>query len=127
MRAALTTATIFAVFLVSAVAGGTVLTAGNTVPASRAGSHATPIGADTLKPAACASIALTTLVSGIAGTTGADLLLGTAATETMLGMNGNDCVLGGGGDDVIDGGVGTDVCIGGPGIDTFVNCETQIQ
>ena len=34
------------------------------------------IGADNLKPAACAGITLTTLVSGVTGTSGNDLLLG---------------------------------------------------
>jgi hypothetical protein len=110
------------------VAGvGSMLSAGNVVPASKAGRFVTPIGADTLKPSSCAGITLTTVASGINGTTANELVLGTAAANTMSGGGGNDCVLGGGGNDAITGGSGTDVCIGGPGIDTFTTCETQIQ
>ena len=101
--------------------------AGNAIVGSNLKVFQTPITANTLKPAACASITLTTVVAGTTGTSGADLLLGSAAAESMSGLGGNDCILGGGGNDTINGGAGTDVCIGGPGTDTFVSCETQIQ
>jgi Ca2+-binding RTX toxin-like protein len=104
-----------------------VLAAGNTVPVSKASKYSVAITADTLKPASCAGITLTTLVIGVTGTSGNDLLLGTANPDTMNGAAGNDCILGGGGNDTITGGNGTDVCIGGPGTDTFSTCETQIQ
>lgn len=105
-----------------------VTTAANTVPGSTLGRTSQAITPDTLKPAACAGITLTTLVSGSTGTAGNDLLLGTAGVDTMDGNGGNDCILGGGGNDSIRGSAGTDVCIGGPGTDTFhVSCETQIQ
>ena len=104
------------------------LAAGNTVPGSLVTHYQVAITADTLKPAACAGITLTTVVAGITGTAGADLLLGSAAANSMSASGGNDCVLGGGGNDAINCGSGTDVGIGGPGTDTFnANCETQIQ
>ena len=104
------------------------LSAGNTVSPSRAGRYQVAITANTLKPASCAGITLTTVVAGVSGTSGADLLLGSAAANSMTGAGGNDCILGGGGNDTIDCGAGTDVAIGGPGTDTFnANCETQIQ
>ena len=110
------------------VAGtGRVVTAGNGVPATRAGKSSVAISANTLKPASCAALTLTKLVVGVTGTSGADLLVGTAGADTMKGAGGTDCILGGGGNDSINGGAGVDVCIGGPGADTFSNCETQTQ
>jgi Ca2+-binding RTX toxin-like protein len=105
-----------------------VATAANTVPGSSLGSASQAITPDTLKPAACAGITLTTLVIGSTGGAGNDLVLGSAAVDTMDGNGGNDCVIGGGSNDSLRGSAGTDVCIGGPGTDTFhVSCETQIQ
>ena len=105
-----------------------VATAANTVPASNLGSSSTAITANTLKPAACSGVTLTSIVIGNSGTNAAELILGSAGADTMNGGNGDDCILGGGGIDAIAGGGGTDVCIGGPGVDTFNgNCETQIQ
>jgi Ca2+-binding RTX toxin-like protein len=118
----------FVAVLLSLCAAETVVSASNTVPGSRVTRYVTPITADTLKPASCAGITLTTVVAGVTGTAGADLLLGSAAADTMSAAGGNDCVLGGGGNDSINCGAGTDVAIGGPGTDTFnANCETQIQ
>jgi Ca2+-binding RTX toxin-like protein len=104
------------------------LGAASTVSGSRSGKYVTPITADTLKPASCSAITLTTLVTGNTGTAGADLELGSAAADTISAGGGNDCILAGGGNDNISCGTGTDVAIGGPGTDVFnVNCETQIQ
>jgi Ca2+-binding RTX toxin-like protein len=104
------------------------LGAANAVPGSNVTRFVTPITANTLKPASCSGITLTTVVAGVTGTAGADLLLGTAGIDTMSAGGGNDCVLGGGGADAINCGTGTDVAIGGPGTDTFnTNCETRIQ
>ena len=104
------------------------LSAGNTVPGSRAARYQVAITANAMKPGACAGITVTTVVAGITGTGGADLLLGSAGANSMTGSGGNDCILGGGGNDSIDCGTGIDVAIGGPGTDTFnSNCETQIQ
>ena len=104
------------------------LAAANAVPATSVGQIQIPIGANDLKPAACAGITLTTVVAGTNGTAGSDLVLGTAAGETLKGNGGDDCILAGGGNDSLNGGSGTDVCIGGPGTDSFNGtCETQIQ
>ena len=102
--------------------------AANTVPATTVGQIQVPIGANDLKPAACAGITLTTVVAGTNGTSGSDLVLGTAAGETLKGNGGDDCLVAGDGNDALNGGAGTDVCIGGPGTDSFNGtCETQIQ
>jgi Ca2+-binding RTX toxin-like protein len=105
------------------------LTAANGVPATNVGQIQLPIGANELKPAACAGINLTTVVAGTTGTGGNDLLLGTTAANVMTGGGGVDCILGGDGNDAITGNgpVGGDVCIGGAGLDVFVACTTQIQ
>ncbi|HZR96997.1 MAG TPA: hypothetical protein VFA56_14975 [Gaiellaceae bacterium] len=103
-----------------------VVTATNTVPASRVGSSQQTIGAQDLAPAQCAGMGLTTVVTNGNGTNGNDLVLGTAAADTLNGNRGNDCLVGGNGNDTLRGGQGIDVCIGGGGIDTFNQCETQV-
>ena len=116
-----------AAFLMLATVSHAV-TAGNTVPATKAGRQQFTIDANALKPAACASINLTAIVTGLNGTAANELVLGTAAANTINGRGGDDCILGGGGNDAITGGAGTnDICIGGPGTDTFTTCETQTQ
>ncbi len=103
-------------------------TAANTVPATYAGQQQFTIDANALKPAACASIDLTAIVTTGTGSAANELVLGTAGADTIKAKGGDDCVLGGGGNDTINGGAGAnDICIGGPGVDTFSNCETQIQ
>ena len=117
-------ATVVAAALVIAFA------AGNSVPASNAGTSSQPIGPNDLKPSACSALTLTSLITGsgtFSGTSAANLVLGSAGVDTISALGGTDCVLGGGGNDSLNGGTGTDVCIGGPGTDTFTNCETQIQ
>ncbi len=105
-----------------------VFAAGIPVPGTNASQTNQGITANTLKPAACAGITLTTVVNGVTGGGGNDLVTGTAAGETVRGNAGDDCVLGGGGNDFLRGDAGVDVCIGGPGTDTFNgSCETQIQ
>jgi Ca2+-binding RTX toxin-like protein len=126
MRARIACGLLVAV-LCALIAASTATSAGNGVSASRVSRIVQAITANSLKPAACASLSLTTVVAGVNGTAGNDLLLGSANADVMNGNAGNDCILGGGGNDTIDGGAGTDVCIGGPGTDTFTNCETQIQ
>ena len=67
-----------AVILVMSVAA-TAFTAANTIPATRLGQTAQTITADSLKPASCASVSLSTKVSGsgtFSGTSGANLLVG---------------------------------------------------
>jgi len=106
------------------------VTATNVVPSSRAGSSTgAPPTANELKPAACASLNLTIILSGGGGggNQGA-LVLGTSGNDTLVGASGNDCLVGGGGNDRLIGNAGTDVCIGGSGTDTFhPSCETRIQ
>jgi Ca2+-binding RTX toxin-like protein len=110
------------------VVGEPAFTANNTVPGGKVSSSTFAITADALKPAACAGVSLTTIVSGTTGTAGSDLLLGTSGADVMSGGDGNDCIVGGGGADTIDGGAGTDVCVGGPGSDVLLpTCETPIQ
>lgn len=112
------------------IAAGVGITAANTVPPTRLGQSAQPITANTLKPASCAGITLTALVTGsglFSATGAAELVLGSAGTDSITAGGGDDCVLGGAGIDTITGGAGTDVCIGGAGLDIFLTCETQIQ
>jgi Ca2+-binding RTX toxin-like protein len=108
-----------------------VLSAANSVPVSHAVRSSNTIGANTLKPTACASLTLTALVTGsglFSGTNASELILGSSGTDTILASGGDDCVVGGGGNDLLNGGAGTDVCDGGPGLDVFdPSCETQIQ
>jgi hypothetical protein len=104
--------------------------AGLSVPASNVGQHSVPITAEDIKPAACAALYLTNIVSGsgaLTGTAGNDLIIGSAGADTIDGLGGDDCILGGIGDDVITGSDGIDICIGGPGTDTFTTCESENQ
>ena len=115
------------VFLVLATVSN-AFTAANTVPVTNVGKQQFTIDANALKPAACASINLTAIVTNNNTSNANELVLGTAAADTINAKGGDDCVLGGGGDDAIAGGAGTnDICFGGPGTDTFLNCETQTQ
>jgi Ca2+-binding RTX toxin-like protein len=105
-------------------------TASNTVPGTSVGSFSQAITPAALKPAACAGVAVTAIVTGsgsFQGTAANELVLGSAGPDTINGRGGADCVLGGGGDDDLTGGAGTDVCIGGPGTNVYAaNCETQL-
>lgn len=113
----------------------TALTATSSVPATRADHNLLSIGPNDLKPADCAGITVTTLLTGtgtFSGTGASELVLGGSGVDTIIAGGGDDCILGGGGNDSIQGQSGTDVCIGGPGTDTFGilglgGCETEIQ
>lgn len=121
---------LLAAVLLALVGARSVLTATNTVPPTHAGLVTRSIGPNDLKPAACAGITLTNLVTGsgnVTGTNGNDLILGSPGSDELRGRGGNDCILGGGSNDDLDGGPGSDVCIGGPGTDVFIRCETWIQ
>lgn len=118
---------LFALLIITAV---TALAATNTVPSTRVVNASISFNINHLKPAACAGITVSTIVTGsttINGTGGNDLILGSANLDTISDLAGDNCILGGDGDDVIIGGPGSDVCIGGSGNDTFLACETQIQ
>ena len=104
--------------------------AGISVPASNIGQRSMPVTVEDIKPAACAGLYLTNIVSGsgaLTGTAGNDLIIGSAGTDTIDGLGGDDCILAGSGDDLITGSDGTDICIGGPGMDTFATCESENQ
>jgi Ca2+-binding RTX toxin-like protein len=120
--------------------------ASNTVPFTRLDDDSFSITANDLKPSACNSLNLTTIVVGANGTTGNDLILGTSGNDSLMGSDGDDCIVGGGGDDAlrgqkgndillgddgndtINGGQDTDVCNGGPGTDSgHPSCETEID
>ncbi|HET7009298.1 MAG TPA: hypothetical protein VFI11_00860 [Anaerolineales bacterium] len=126
--------------------------ASNTVPSTHADDRSIGITANTLKPAACASLNLTAIVVGsgsLDGGSGNELILGSAGADTIRGRQGADCILGGaGGDDIqgnqdadvllagtgndqLDGGNGppgeTDTCDGGAGTDTFSGCEVTLN
>jgi large repetitive protein len=110
---------------------GVVVTASNTVPASKAGRRLQTITVNTVKPSACSSLTLAGITTG-SGTvndgSGSNLVLGSALADAIRGNNGNDCIVGGAGNDSLRGDGGTDVCIGGAGTDTFnASCETQLQ
>src|SRR5215212_4355161 len=91
------------------------------VPTTYLTDQSSAVTADTLKPAACAAITLTTILycpvmgGTCVGTDASELIIGSAAADDIQGGKGNDCILGAGGDDSIRGEQGTDVCIGGPG------------
>lgn len=114
---------------------GSARTASISVPASGLDEDSQGISANDLKPADCAALNLTVVLScppNCTGTAANELILGSSAGETLAGGGGNDCILGGGGLDLIYGDAGTDVCVGGDGFDFFLpfftpSCETRIQ
>lgn len=113
-----------------ALTAGRAEAATNAVPPTRLGQWTAAITVDDLRPAECAGVAVTHLVTGsgtIKGTKGNDLILGGPGADTMSGAGGEDCLVGGGGNDIMDGGSDTDVCLGGPGTDVFVSCQTRVQ
>ena len=118
------------------------LTATNTVAPSSAGTSIHTITANTIKPAECASLDLSSIILDGGGTNGNDLILGTDASDFIHGGNRDDCIVAGDGDDLVFGGGGDDIILGGPGGDIifggggddiclgqedgalFVGCET---
>jgi Ca2+-binding RTX toxin-like protein len=119
------TYSIFILILVSAV---TAIAATNTVPSTRVINRDAYISINDLKPAACASMDLTNIVSGagtLTGTAGNDLILGSSGADVIDGLGGNDCIISGGGDDSLNGNDGNDVCLSGAGNDVFISCEVE--
>ncbi len=114
---------------------GSARTASVSVPASLLDEDSQGISANDLKPADCAALNLTVVLScppNCTGTGANELILGDSARNTIYGGAGDDCILGGGGRDTIYGDGGTDVCIGGTQNDIFMpiftpSCETRIQ
>ena len=106
------------------------LAAGVNVPASNVGQQSIPVRAEDIKPDACETVYLTSIVRGsgtLTGTAGNDLIIGSAGADTIDGAGGDDCILGSGGDDIVAGAEGNDICVGGVGSDMFTDCEVEIQ
>lgn len=104
--------------------------AGLRIPSSNVGQQSIPVTAEDIKPAACAGLYLTNIISGsgtLTGTIANDLIIGSAGVDTIDGLGGDDCILVGNGDDLITGGDGADICVGGPGKDIFTTCESETQ
>lgn len=107
--------------------GATVLTAAASTVAVPTGSVtdvSSAVTANDMKPAECAGITLTAVVSGsgtFAGATGtvSELITGSAGADDITGNGGDDCILAGGGDDTVNGGDDTDVILGQAGNDTL--------
>jgi len=121
---------LFCLVLVTFMTAMTAVAAMNTIPSTRLDSDVIMFQINHLRPAACAGLTLSTLVTGsgtLTGTEGNDLILASSAADVIDGLGGSDCIVGGGGDDVIDGGADADICIGGDGSDTFANCEGESQ
>ena len=115
--------------IVAAATATTGLLASNSVPASRLGRVSMAITANDLKPAECASVNVTNIVTGsgaVTGTNGNDLVLGSSGIDIIDASGGDDCAVGGSGLDTIAGGLGTDVCIGSSSA-TFATCETEVR
>jgi Ca2+-binding RTX toxin-like protein len=120
----------FGLLTLIVVSAASAFAAGISIPASNVGLQSVPVTTEDIKPAACAGLYLTNIVSGsgaLTGTADNDLILGSAGSDTIDGLGGDDCILGGSSDDLITGGDGTDICVGGPGIDTFTTCESENQ
>lgn len=111
-----------ALFLLVALGLSAASAAANLVPVTWLGESRRTITPNDLKPAACAAVSLSNLITGsgtLNGTNNNDLILGSPGADTINGRQGGDCILGGGGNDVIYGFVGNDVLLGGPGDDTL--------
>jgi len=120
------------VLIVTAGANSIVASAaGVTTPSSGLDFYTQVTTADDIKPASCAGITLTHVVSDSGTITGVasnnELITGSAGIDTIDGNLGDDCIFGGSGDDDITGNRGTDICIGGGDAgDVFATCETTI-
>ena len=108
----------------------TAIAANNTVPPTQTEDQNITFQISHLRPASCAGLSLSTLITGsgtLTGTEGNDLILASAAADTIDGLGGSDCIVGGSGDDTITGGNDSDICIGGDGADAFTGCEGELQ
>lgn len=120
----------FSMALITIVTAMTAIAAMNTVPPTKVDVENVFFQINHLRPAACAGLSLSNLITGsgtLTGTEGNDLILGSSGADTIDGLGGSDCIVGGGGDDLITGGNDADLCIGGDGNDTFTGCEGEMQ
>ena len=97
-------------------------TSTNTVKTSGLGASRTAITPNQLKPAACAGVNLTHIVTGsgvFAVTSSNNLVLASAGTDTITLLAGNNCV---------DAGAGTNICIASPLItgNVYINCSVEL-
>jgi Ca2+-binding RTX toxin-like protein len=104
------------------------VTATNTVAPSKAGNPTDATTANKLKPAECASLNLTSVVTGSGDFEGSsnELILGSSGSDKIRARGGSNCILGGAGNDELRGDGSNNVCIGGPGTDAL-DCQTNIQ
>lgn len=105
----------------------TGVAASNIVPPSHAGATSQLVTANSLKPAQCAALNLSVVVSGPdnSGATANQLLLAGPADTAVVGGSGDDCIVASTSAATIDGGTGTNVCFGGS-TTVFTNCQTQV-
>jgi hypothetical protein len=111
-------------------AASSAYTVANTVPATNIGRYGHAIGANDLKPAACASLTLTHLVlNGTASGSDDDLVLGTSGVDLVTetaGSGGGSCLIGGLGKDHITAvRSGNDICIANATA-VLKNCATTV-
>ena len=111
-------------------AASSAYTAGNTVPATNIGQYSHSIGANDLKPTACAALTLTHLVlNATASGADDDLVLGTSGIDTVTesaGAGAGSCIIGGLGKDHITAVKnGNDICIANA-TSILKNCATTI-
>ncbi len=119
---------VLALILAVAAGCGAAQTAGNTVAGSYASDTTSPIDANALKPAECASLNLSAVLTGsgdFEGGAANELLLGGSAAQKIRGRDGDDCLVGGAGPDEFRADAGTDVCIG-TAASLFQDCETIV-
>ena len=119
---------VVALTLTLAVGCGGVRAAGNSVASSYASNTTYPINANALKPAECAALNLSAILTGsgdFEGGAANELLLGGSASQRIRGRDGDDCLVGGAGVDEFRADAGTDVCIG-TASSAFSDCETIV-
>ena len=116
------------------VSVGPGLAASNAVQSTHLSRQRIGLNANSMKPAECAALNLTSVVlcpaggGNCDGTDASDLIIGSPNADSISGGKGDDCILGGRGDDFLKAEQGNDICIGGAGSDTFhPSCEMQIQ
>ena len=121
LRLALVSSAAATVVLATAVA------ASNIIPPSHAGATSIAVTANDLKPAQCAGLNLSVVVSGPGdpAATANQLLLVSPAYTDAVGGSGDDCIDASSSIATIDGRGGTNVCFGGAST-VFTNCQTQV-
>jgi signal peptidase I len=107
------------------VAAATAFTAGNTVPATLAGSSQQPKSTATLVPASCSSLAITTLKTGsgtITVSTSHTLVLGSSGNDSITDNGDYNCFVGGGGKDNVSGKTHSVCIVNGDPRSSYTGC-----